>query len=216
MNLLEPTLTRIDRILGLPWVDKLIAVIAVLPFAFLVWTYLRMAPMPFEIMLTVVNLATITVTMLLRHPPKRVTRNPAFWLLALLATYWLFFTRDFYEVGVRMAPVSLTLVLVTIGFAITIWARLSLGRNIGFVPAQRKIVSTGAYRWVRHPIYTGLFLSVTASTLADFSLQNLALNGFWMALFAYKSLVEEGFLKASPEYAAYMGQVRWRWFPYLV
>lgn len=216
MNTFEPALTRMDRLVGLPWVDKLIAVVAVLPFALVLWMYVRMAQIPFEIMLTVINLATITVTMLLRHPPKRVTRNPAFWLLALIASYWLFFTRSFYEVGVRIAPMSLTLALVTIGFAITIWARLSLGRNIGLVPAQRQIVSTGAYRWVRHPIYSGLFLSIAASTLADFSLRNLALNGFWMALFAYKALVEEGFLKASSaEYADYMRQVRWRWLPYV-
>lgn len=215
MNTFEPVLTRMDRILGLPWVDNLIAVIAVLPFAWMLWVYFGMASWRVEAILTVINLALIMVTMLLRHPPKRVTRNPGFWLLALFASYWLFFTRGFYEAGERVAPIALTFAMVSIGFAITIWARLSLGRNIGLVPAHRKIVSSGAYRWVRHPIYTGLFLAITASTLADFSLRNLALNGVWMALFAYKSVVEENFLKASPEYADYMRLVRWRWLPYV-
>lgn len=216
MTTLEPALTRMDRLLGLPWVDKLIAVIAVLPFAWLLWVYSRMASWHLESILTIINFALITVTMLLRHPPKRVTRNPSFWLLALFASYWPFFFRAFYEAGERMAPAALTLTLVSFGLLMTIWARLSLGRNIGLVPAHRKIVSSGAYRWVRHPIYTGIFLSVVASTLADFSLRNLALNGIWMGLFAYKSLVEENFLKSSStEYADYMQQVRWRWLPYV-
>jgi hypothetical protein len=34
----------------------------------------------------------------------------------------------------------------------SVLARLSLRRNRGFVPAQREIVTAGAYRFVRHPI----------------------------------------------------------------
>jgi protein-S-isoprenylcysteine O-methyltransferase Ste14 len=48
-------------------------------------------------------------------------------------------------------------------------SRLSRGRNIGFVPAQREIVTAGAYRYVRHPIYTGLILSYLAVAVRIYS-----------------------------------------------
>ncbi|CAN5269719.1 isoprenylcysteine carboxylmethyltransferase family protein [soil metagenome] len=216
MNDLNPEISGWDRMLSQAWLDRSVAVIAAAPFAWVMWLYLQVENMPLEMMLIVINLATITVTMLLRHPPRRVTSNPGFWLLALIASYWLFFTRGFYLPGERLAPQWLTLSVVVIGFLLTIWARLSLGRNIGLVPAQREIVSTGAYRWVRHPIYTGIFLSLIASTLADYAPRNLMLSVIWAGLFAYKSFVEEGFLKQSEEYAEYMRKVRWRWVPFVV
>jgi protein-S-isoprenylcysteine O-methyltransferase Ste14 len=98
----------------------------------------------------------------------------------------------------------------------TIWARLSLGRNIGFVPAQREIVTAGAYRCVRHPIYTGLVLSYLAVALRIYSPRNvtlLAIAIFWMLV---KSFVEERFLGAEPQYAAYMTRVRARWIPFVI
>jgi len=37
-----------------------------------------------------------------------------------------------------------------------------------------------------------------------------------IVLFMIKSVVEENFLRADPEYAAYMQRVRWRWIPGIV
>jgi hypothetical protein len=88
-----------------------------------------------------------------------------------------------------------------------------LGRNIGFVPAQREIVTVGAYRYMRHPIYTGLILRFLAVALRIYGPRNAALLAtavFWMIV---KSFVEESFLRADPQYAAYMTTVRARWIP---
>jgi protein-S-isoprenylcysteine O-methyltransferase Ste14 len=100
-----------------------------------------------------------------------------------------------------------------LGTAIELWGRCSLGRNIGFVPAQRDIVVRGAYRFVRHPIYTGYFIGLLADCLANWSTRNLLINGLSVFWFVIKSLVEESFLKNDPGYAAYLRRVRWHWFP---
>jgi protein-S-isoprenylcysteine O-methyltransferase Ste14 len=42
----------------------------------------------------------------------------------------------------------------------------------------------------------------------------LGLGAFWFI--PVKSLVEEDFLRADPQYAAYMKRVRARWIPFLV
>ncbi len=56
------------------------------------------------------------------------------------------------------------------GFAFCWWARLHLGRlwsaSVTIKPDHR-IVDTGPYGLVRHPIYTGLILALAASVAAE-------------------------------------------------
>ena len=95
-------------------------------------------------------------------------------------------------------------------------ARVKLGRNIGFVPAQRRIVTGGIYDVVRHPIYAGGFVAIFSLMLRSYSPLNVVLFSIGIVLFMIKSVVEENFLRADPEYAAYMQRVRWRWIPGIV
>jgi protein-S-isoprenylcysteine O-methyltransferase Ste14 len=96
---------------------------------------------------------------------------------------------------------------------VSLAARVSLGRNIGFVPAQRELVTSYAYGIVRHPIYTGVFLSLTALVLRAWSPTNFILAAVPVALFVIKSFMEERFLGEDPAYRRYMDRVRFRWFP---
>jgi protein-S-isoprenylcysteine O-methyltransferase Ste14 len=155
--------------------------------------------------------------MIVRRPPKRVTPNPWYWLLAFVATYWSILVLGLLQQGRPLVANWITDAIATGGLLITIWARLSLGRNIGFVPAQRELVNRGAYAYMRHPVYTGGLLTSLAFALRAYSPQNalmLGLGVFWFI--PVKSLVEEDFLRADPHYAAYMKKVRARWIPYLL
>jgi protein-S-isoprenylcysteine O-methyltransferase Ste14 len=93
------------------------------------------------------------------------------------------------------------------------YARLSLGFSIGFVPADRSIVSRGAYRFVRHPIYTGLFMALLAFVLRAYSPLSLTLAVILVGLFMLKSVIEEWFLRDNPDYATYLQHVHYRWVP---
>jgi len=118
------------------------------------------------------------VTMILRRPPKRVTPNPLYWLLAFVATYWPLLTLGIIQKG---QPAVSSLVSDAVAFcslAVIVWARLSLGRNIGLVPAQREIVTSGAYRYMRHPIYTGLFLGSLGVALRAYTPRNVLILGW--------------------------------------
>ena len=206
-----------NQILGLLWLDRTIALIAIVPVVWL--TYYRLEHWHFGLPLflsVAVNLLLIA-TMIIRRPAVRVTPNPFFWVLAFVATYWPVMILTLVQQGRPVAAQWTTDGLALIGFAITVWARLSLGRNIGFVPAQRKLVTTGAYGYMRHPIYTGVLFLYAAFALRAYSSRNVLLFVLGVLWFIpIKSLVEESFLRQDPEYAAYMRKVRARWIPFLL
>src|SRR5207248_11399348 len=87
--------------------------------------------------------------------------------------------------------------LTAVGFAFTWWARLHLGKLwSAFVTRkdEHRIIDTGPYRIVRHPIYTGIFLATVAAAvlkgnLYAFTGAFLIVVGFWI-----KARLEERFL----------------------
>jgi protein-S-isoprenylcysteine O-methyltransferase Ste14 len=203
-------------VLLIPAVDKTIAVVACLPLVWLVYLRFQAFGVDLPRLTLAINILVVVGTMLARRAPVRVTPNPLFWLLAFVATYWQLLTIGIMSRGHPIAPNWVTDGLAILSVGIIVWARLSLGRNIGFVPAQRTIVTHGAYRYMRHPIYTGIFVSVFAVALRSYTPSNallLALGIFWLVI---KSFVEEYFLRRDPEYAAYLEHVRWRWLPGVV
>lgn len=59
--------------------------------------------------------------------------------------------------------------LVLLGLLFTVWARVHLGRNwsgIVTLKQDHELIRSGPYRWVRHPIYTGLLLAFIGSAIA--------------------------------------------------
>ncbi len=97
------------------------------------------------------------------------------------------------------ATASWVLVAVAaLGFVFCWWGRIHLGRLwSGFVTrkADHRIVDTGPYAIVRHPIYTGIILSVFATAAlkgTGVGLLGAALMalGFWI-----KARLEERFLR---------------------
>jgi protein-S-isoprenylcysteine O-methyltransferase Ste14 len=88
------------------------------------------------------------------------------------------------------------LALFFIGLAIAVWARLYIGRNWG-TPMSRKddpeLVTTGPYRRVRHPIYTGLILAMLGTALAT-TLYGLIVVAVIGGFFIFSATREEQYL----------------------
>jgi protein-S-isoprenylcysteine O-methyltransferase Ste14 len=84
-------------------------------------------------------------------------------------------------------------VLCAVGIGFAIWARRHLGRNWGMPMSLQKdheLVTTGPYRLVRHPIYSGVLLAVLGSALAQSVVWFLPLV-IWGIYFIYSAKVEE-------------------------
>jgi protein-S-isoprenylcysteine O-methyltransferase Ste14 len=205
------------QVLSLPWLDRTIAAVASVPLVYLAYYRYEHWHHGFPLIASALNVLILVVTMIIRRPPKRVTPNPWYWLLAFVATYWQILVLGLLQQGRPVVANWVTDAIAALSLVIVIWARLSLGRNIGFVPAQRDLVHSGAYAYMRHPVYTGGFLAALAFLLRAYSPQNALLLGlgvFWFI--PVKSLVEEDFLRADPQYADYMRRVRARWIPFVV
>lgn len=196
-----------------PWVDKTIAVIAITPNSLELYHRYTDANLTFVRGVLGIQVIILIVTMVLRRTPVRVTPNPWYWLLAFVATYGVVTFYAFAPSGMLLVPTVVPDALAIISVSIAIYARLSLGFSIGFVPADRGIVTRGAYRLVRHPIYTAFFVGLLAYILRAYSPLTVLLAVILVGLFMLKSVVEEWFLRDSPDYATYLKRVRYRWIP---
>jgi len=83
--------------------------------------------------------------------------------------------------------------LFAAGLGLAVWARLHLGRNWGMPMTQRaepELVTSGPYRFVRHPIYTGLLTAMLGTVLVN-NLLGLIVVAVLVAYFYYCGTVEE-------------------------
>ena len=85
------------------------------------------------------------------------------------------------------------------GITLSIWARIHLGRNWGMPMSQKaepELVTSGPYRWVRHPIYLGLLAGVLGTALVT-NLIGLIIVAVLGGYFYYCAIVEERNLTAT-------------------
>ncbi len=100
---------------------------------------------------------------------------------------------------------------VAAGFTFCWWARLHLGRLwSGQITrkADHRVVDTGPYGIVRHPIYTGILMAVVATMTAKGTVAGI-LGGalLWVGLWM-KARLEEGWLRQELGAEAYDGYRR--------
>jgi protein-S-isoprenylcysteine O-methyltransferase Ste14 len=99
--------------------------------------------------------------------------------------------------------------LTLVGLALAVWARVLLAGNwSGDVQLKEahELVVDGPYRWVRHPIYTGLLVALLGTALAVGEWRGLiamaiAAISFWRKLRLEETLMRRQFGEAYARYA---------------
>ena len=115
-------------------------------------------------------------------------------MLTLLMTDWL----RIGPLGWRFMPrhsgwVWLGAALTGVGVMVAIWARWNLGRNWSdkvVLKVDHELIRSGPYRYLRHPIYTGVLLAVAGTALTV---------GEWRAVAALVLLGTNYYVKATRE-----------------
>lgn len=133
---------------------------------------------------------------------------------AAVASLALLVTRPL-EVAIPGGPAVAVVgdVVTGIGLAFAIWARVHLGANwSGRVELKEghRVVRTGPYGWVRHPIYAGIVMAVAGSALVAGEVTALLAPVVMLAAYLRKVRMEEAVLLRTfgGEYEAYRRDVK--------
>lgn len=101
----------------------------------------------------------------------------------------------------------LSLLLIIGGTAFAVWATLSLARSISIMPEARRLVTSGPYAFIRHPLYLGEFfvlLGIALQHLQPWALLLLAAQ----CMFQFERIKNEERVLAHvfPSYADYISR----------
>jgi protein-S-isoprenylcysteine O-methyltransferase Ste14 len=139
-----------------------------------------------------------------------------YWALVVAGSVLMGFNFWTGQRGMEWMPFDtkeqILLVLALAGLGITWWARIHLGTLwSGRVTRKEhhRIVKTGPYAIVRHPIYAGISLALIATALLRPGWAGIGGAALIIASFVIKYRLEERFLmeELGPEYKTYRKQV---------
>ncbi len=99
-----------------------------------------------------------------------------------------------------------------------LWARSTFGRrsfHAAANPTEGGLITSGPYRFVRHPIYAAVLFFLWAGALSHLSPVNAALAALASGGLAVRALAEEQLVvRRYPEYTAYAARTK-RFIPFL-
>jgi protein-S-isoprenylcysteine O-methyltransferase Ste14 len=153
----------------------------------------------------------LLVFLLIRRRAAQITPRLGEWFLALGATCAPLLVRPIEGPG--LIPGGTGGLIVLVGFAIQLWAKISLGRSFGVVPAIRGLQLRGPYRIVRHPMYAGYLVSHIAIALLHPTPRNFAIYAIFYTLQIPRILAEERLLSQEERYRDYQREVPYRLLP---
>src|SRR6266508_3023637 len=109
-------------------------------------------------------------------------------------------------------------VLSLVALLLMVWARLTFGRrsfHASADPTPGGLVTTGPYRFIRHPIYTAACLFVWAGILSNWSVLAGLLGVVFLVGAFIRMLCEERLvIQAYPDYREYVRSTK-RMVPYV-
>lgn len=100
-----------------------------------------------------------------------------------------------------------SIVVITLGLAFSIYSLAWLGRSFGVVPQARDLVRSGPYSFVRHPLYVGEIVSFGGAVVGVLTFYSASILLLLVLVQAYRAAQEEKVLEASfPDYGWYKAQ----------
>ena len=120
--------------------------------------------------------------------------------------------------GAVLSPVPLVILAQVSAIVLMAWARVTFGRRSFHptaTPTAGGVVTTGPYRFIRHPIYASVCLFAWASTVGHWSAFTVAAAAVVTAGAMMRVVMEERAMRGRyPEYGAYAAATK-RFVPYI-
>jgi protein-S-isoprenylcysteine O-methyltransferase Ste14 len=162
-------------------------------------------------LLLLVSEALVIVLTIARRPAALIDRSPMAAVTTVLSVAGPPLLRPAHLPP--MVPDIVTAAVSATGLILVIAGKVTLGRSFGIAPANRGIVVSGPYSFVRHPIYTGYLITHLAFLIANPTPLNAILVGLGDGALIIRALIEERVLVRDVEYQAYCRRVGWHLVP---
>lgn len=159
--------------------------------------------------LVLVSEGVIVLFLLIRRTTADISLRPQDWAAAIAGTVAPLLVVK----NVEPAHLAIGLFLMLFGLVTQVSAKLSLRRSFGLVAANRGVMTGGAYRYVRHPMYLGYMVSHAGFFIMSPSLWNFTVYAVgWMCL-VLRVAFEERVLSRDAAYQAFKERVRFKLIP---
>lgn len=208
-----PIAERVSQSLSMVFevATKIVTTLVLGLFAYGAWHRWQADPSRITLLLFVVaESLSVGLSLFTRAPIRRDWRLVTF-LCSIGGSYYFLAVQ--LAPGVSLIPQLVGATLQVIGLCWQIFAKISLRRSFGILPANRGVVSKGAYRFIRHPMYFGYFLTDIGFLLVNFGWQNLVVYGAQFALQVGRIVKEEELLSDDAQYVRYKASVPYRVIP---
>ena len=120
------------------------------------------------------------------------------------------------DVPLLLQVLGLAMYLLSIAFIMWVFRENSFAAPVVKVQAARhqRVISSGPYAFVRHPMYSGIMLYFLGIPLLLGSWWGVAIAPVFAILFAIRARIEErALVEGLPDYADYAERVRYRLVP---
>lgn len=135
------------------------------------------------------------------------------WLVAGVAVVTLYTRHELFGTGV------VTIAIQAAALLLWAWARIAFGKRSfhgGASPTSGDLVTSGPYRWLRHPIYASILYFTWAGVASHLSLVSVTCGVVTTGALLTRVLSEERLLlERYPGYAEYARRTR-RLIPFLL
>ncbi len=128
----------------------------------------------------------------------------------LLTIFYIPFIPDTFQIPIVLKYTGA--IISIFGFLIILIAILQLNKNLTPFPTPKDegtLINTGLYKYIRHPIYSGIFLAAIGISFYTGSYWQLSISFILLILFYFKSMYEESLLiEKYKDYKDYMKRTR--------
>lgn len=165
----------------------------------------------FSALLFLIYEMILVILIVIRNWPAKISSSLYDWAVALCGTL----------LPLLMRPVefpqenALLLGLQLAGMMVSMVGLVSLFKSYGTVAANRGIRTSGMYKFIRHPLYAGYFVSIYCFIVMNPSPRNIGLIVVFTAIQVMRIFAEEKLLKQDPLYQEYAARVKWRILPFV-
>ncbi|MBN2415498.1 DUF192 domain-containing protein [bacterium] len=159
----------------------------------------------------VIHNTFLLILFLSRRKSKEVSSRFADWLVPILTMACVMMLKPG---PVTTVPATvLSIVIQCLGMAFMTLSLVSLGRSLGIVPANRTIKCSGAYQWMRHPLYAGEMVFYMGFLIGNCTPYNSFLVVSILSGQIWRAFAEERLLLHDRQYRRYIRRVRFRFIP---